>query len=237
MKAIYNGILLKRIDYSETSLVLQFYTAEEGVQSFLFQGAKRKNKKGNFLQALSIVEISSYSRPDSDLGKITAINPIFVPQQIPFHPLKSGVVFFMAEVLLSVLKSTDSDVGLYSFLEQEIKWLDVTDELTNYPLWFLLKLTDKLGIGVHVEDSKGKIFDLQDGIISNRLPSSHLYVNDHLIPTLIELMQSTKTTFLAFPMNKIRRRELMHHLIDYFQLHISGFKPPKSLSVLQTLFE
>ncbi|HZH85722.1 MAG TPA: DNA repair protein RecO [Brumimicrobium sp.] len=235
MKGIQNGILLKKLNYSETSLILHFFTLEDGFQAYIFQGGKKK--KGNILQALSIVEITAYRRSDSDLGKITEINSLFVPQSLPYHPLKSGLAFFMTEVLSQVLQKSDEDPELFAFLEHEIKWIDDSDELTNYPIWFLLKLADEIGIGINVIDSKGLIFDLQDGIIANQTPSSHLYVNDEVVPILIELLKSEKMELLAQHIHKTHRKQIVEHLINYFRMHINGFKTPKSLQVMQVIFE
>lgn len=235
MKGIQSGILLKKLNYSETSLILHFFTLEDGFQAYIFQGGKKK--KGNTLQALSIVEITAYRREDSDLGKITEINSLFVPQTIPYHPLKSGLAFFMTEVLSYVLQRSDKDPEMFTFLEHEIKWIDDSDELTNYPIWFLLKLADEIGIGINVENPNGLTFDLQDGVISNQTPSSHIFVNDEVVPILIQLLDSQKTEMLAKHIHKTHRRHIVDHLISYYKIHISGFKTPKSLQVMQTIFE
>ncbi|PKR81914.1 DNA repair protein RecO [Brumimicrobium salinarum] len=237
MKTVESGILLKKLNYSETSLILQFFTLESGFQAYIFQGGKRKHKKGNILQALSIVEISAYRRKDSDLGKVSEVNALFVPKSLPFHPLKSGLAFFMTEVLSQVLQNSDKDVSMYHFIEHEVQWIDESDEFTNYPIWFLLKLANQIGIGINVEDQNGQIFDLQDGVISNRTPSSHLYANDEVVEILKILLNLKKTQVLAYTIHKTHRTTIIEHLVNYFKIHINGFKTPKSMSVMQTIFE
>lgn len=233
MRGVQSGILLKRFNYSETSLILHFFTLEEGFQAYLFQGGKKK--KGNILQALSIVEISFYRRKDSDLGKITEVNLQYVPQSLPYEPLKSGIAFFIAEVLSFVFYNSDKDPRMYAFLEHEIKWIDNSEELTNYPIWFLLKLAEKVGIGINVEHPQGQIFDLQEGKISNQTPGNHYFINNELVPLLIELLKSEKTGLLSLQIPKVHRRQIIDCLVDYYRLHINGFKKPKSLEVLQTI--
>lgn len=235
MKSIQHGILLKKHSYSESSLILNFFTLENGFQAYIFQGGKKK--KGNILQALSIVEITSYQRSDSDLGKITEINSDYVPQSIPYHPIKSGLAFFITEVLAQVLRSSDRDVEMYSFLNHEVQWIDNSEEMTNYPIWFLLKLAHQIGIGIHIDHANGKIFDLQDGVISNQTPSSHLYIKDETVNLLKELLNSDKNEVLALHIHKNHRKHITDYLINYFRVHVSGFKTPKSLSVMQTIFE
>lgn len=234
MRKVQHGVLLKKLDYSETSLILHFFTLEQGFQAFIFQGGKKK--KGNILHALSLVEISSFSRKDSDLGKITQVNPTYVPQSILYNPLKSGIAFFMTEVLASVLRDSDADKNIFDFIEHEVKWIDSSDELTNYPLWFLLRLAEKLGIGIQNKEN-GKIFNLKEGTISNQTPSSPYFVNNESIAYLVELMSSEKTSFLAMPIPKVIRKELLDVLISYYQFHYHNFKEPKSIKVIQTVFD
>ena len=65
---ITEGIVLQKTDYSETSLILKVLTKDKGLQSFIFQGAKRKNKNGQLVSPLSILSISFF------LNKIIALS-------------------------------------------------------------------------------------------------------------------------------------------------------------------
>ena len=42
---------------------------------------------------------------------------------------------------------------------------------------------------------------------------------------------------LDYPMSKGLRKELVLLLLKYYQLHIEGFRQPRSLKVLEQLFE
>lgn len=234
MKTIHQGILLKKIDYSETSLILQFYTQEKGIQSYLFQGGKKK--KGNSLQPLSIVEIEVYMRTDSDLGKISAVSLLEVHDSITFNPLKSGIAFFLAETLTQTLKSTEAENSLYLFLKQEISWLNNHNSLANYPVWFLLKLSSYLGFSPHVKDRNCTYFDLEEGTLSARVPTGHVYLKDETIPFVEKMLITSKEEGLSLTLSKASRKQLTENLLSYFKHHVEGFKTPKSLEVLQTIF-
>ncbi len=235
MKSINHGILLKKINYSETSLILHFFTLEHGFQTYLFQGGKKK--KGNMLQALSIMELAVYHRPESDLGKITSIAADFIPQTIPYDPIKSGLAFFMTEVIEQILRSSDRDQRMYDFLAQEIRWIDDSKVITNYPIWFLLKMAEKTGFGLQCHDPEGHIFDLQAGIISNQTPEGHAFEQDDSVDQLSHLLHTDKTNFLAYHIHKTHRMRIIGHLISYYRWHIEGFRPPKSLEVMQAILE
>lgn len=234
MKIIHQGILLKKIDYSETSLILQFYTLEKGMQSYLFQGGKKK--KGNSLQPLSLVEIEGYIRADSDLGKISAVSLLEVHDSITFNPLKSGIAFFMAEIVAQTLKSNEAEIALYHFLKNEIIWLNCHNALGNYPIWFLLAFSSYLGFSPHLKDNASAYFDLEEGTLSAHVPAGHLYLKDETIPFIEKLLITSKEEGLAVTLSKSNRKQLTENLLNYYKHHVEGFKTPKSLEVLQTIF-
>ena len=91
---VVEGIVLQKVDYSETSLIVKVLTAEEGVLSFIYQGAKRKKKKGNLISPLAIINISYFNRADSAMGKITSVEPAVVYKDLAFNPYKSSILFF-----------------------------------------------------------------------------------------------------------------------------------------------
>lgn len=234
MKSKGHGILLQKINYSETSLILKLYTAEKGIQSYLFQGGKKK--KGNILLPLSVVEYEYYQRQDSDLGKLTLIDPTFVFQEIPFDPIKSSMAFFVAEVLFKVLKSTDTEQELFSFLVNEIAFLDHTDEITNYLLWYSLELSKHLGFYPQQAAGEAKYFDLEEGEFLNYAPSGHIYIKDDSILILNKLLDFEKEEFLAQQLSSENRKLILQHLMSYYKFHVEGFKELKSLEVIEQIF-
>ena len=131
------GIVLRKINYSETSLIIKVLTPYEGVKSFIYQGAKRKKKKGNIISSLAIINIEYYQRNDSDLAKISNIELAKIYTSIPFDPYKSSVVFFMNEVINNTIRDNEHNDELYSFLENILQVLDLTDKFANFSIKFL----------------------------------------------------------------------------------------------------
>lgn len=235
MKAIHHGILLKRINYSESSLILTFYTKESGAQSYVFQGAKKK--KGNLLQPLTMVELTVYERPDSDLGKITEISPIYVCNSIPFHPVKSGLAFFIAELLFTCLKSHDKDVQLFDFLTEEITFIDQNEVKANYVSWFLLNLSRFLGFQPICDEVNPKILDIKEGVFRSSTPLGNNYIAHTGIPLLAKMSTLTKEASMKLSLSKTERKINLETLLEYYKYHLDGFQKPKSLSILQSVFE
>jgi len=226
MKLTDKAILLNRINYSESSLIITYYTLQNGIQKFLFQGGK---KKANNLFPLSISEITFYNRPESTLGKVTASETITILNEIPFDPVKSTIAFFLAEVLSKCLQTEESEHLLFQFLENKIYELDRSQDVTIFPIQFLIDFSEFLGIQPHIVDNNGTYFNLMEGTISNHKPDGDIFaVGDTTMLVRYCILKNTQIEHT----NKLRS-ETLDVLIQYFQLHIPQFKTLKTLDVIR----
>lgn len=229
------GIVLQKIDYSESSLIIKLLTKENGVQSFIFQGAKRKNKSGNLISPLAVLSVQYYQRNDSQLAKISGVEPAIVYRSIPFDPYKSSILFFMNEVLNKVIKEKDPNAELYTFLRSILEILDLSDHTGNFPIRFLYELTKYLGFYPQIEDG-GLYFDFQEGKFVKYLPNHPFYLNQEKSGILKDI---SGTKFDGSNESKIplkERRELIYDLLKYYQVVIDNFEEVQSLAILEATF-
>jgi DNA repair protein RecO (recombination protein O) len=226
MKFTDKAILLNRINYSESSLIITYYTLQNGIQKFLFQGGK---KKANNLFPLSISEITYYSRPDSTLGKVTASETTQILSELPFHPIKSTIAFFIAEFLSKCLQTEEKEVLLFHFLEEKIILLDREKDISLFPIQFLLDFSEFLGIQPHAISKTGTYFNLMEGDISDTKPIGDIYAKGEPVQLIHACLAKESDIQHS---NKLRN-ETLDVLIQYFQLHIPQFKTLKTLEVIR----
>lgn len=226
------GIVLQKIDYSESSLIIKLLTPHEGIQSFIFQGAKRKNKNGNLVSPMAVLSLEYYRRNDSSLGKIRSIESALVYKQIPYDPYRSSVLFFMNEIVLKTVKDKSVDEDLYTFIRSMIEILDLSESISTFPIKFLYQLTKYLGFYPQV-DPGGIYFDLQEGKYVKYEPNHPFYLNQEHSSYLLEL---SKQGFKGDPESKLPieiRRSLLKDLLRYYQVVIENFEEVKSVAVLE----
>lgn len=234
MKSTFRGILLKKINYSENSLILQVFTREAGKQSFIFQGGKKK--KGNALEALTIFDFEAYKRPESDLGKISNIDILNTDFLGVSHPLRGAISFFFTEVLIQLLNEETANTALYDELEQEIIMLNTAKRFTNYPLWILQFAAWTQGLTPRVINKESPIFfDIEEGGIVDHIPQGHLYVKDTSIAWLSICLEKTREEILALEIPANTRKQLFEHWFNYLKYHIDELKMPKSIEILSVV--
>lgn len=228
MKQLDEAIFIHRIPYSESSLIVTFLTKEHGYQKFLFKGGKKKSHQ---LYPLSVSEIEYYSRKESDLWNVTSAEPLFV-QKIQFDPVKSTIAFFMADVLNMVLRGTERDVALFHFVSESIKQLDQTEELNLFPSIFLVGLTKHLGVQPLVENNESPWLDLKSGSIGGYRENDTISVEGPIIEVVIDTL-SQRTP--SIELNKQQRQELLRVMLDYYKIHVPGFKEPGTYDIIREI--
>ncbi len=236
MKNTEQGILLSKSDYSETSLVVRILTEHHGLQSFLFQGAKKK--KGTVVLPLLPIEFTNYKRSDSSMGKITEWNTLFPVANNSIDPVKSCICFFVAETVQQLVHQDQPDEALFRFLLQEIHWMNESVELSNYPIWFLAECAKLSGIVPDPLDDDGRlpsVFDFKRGCFTNVEPMHPFYHKHHGVHWCEDAVTQEKNHFLALAIPKAERTLALEAWLGYFSFQIAGFRKLKSVEVIQTI--
>lgn len=227
MKSVDQAIFIGKINYSETSVICTFYTLKDGMQTFLFQGGK---KKAAALYPLALTEITHYSRPDSELWKLTEAK-LLDNFEFRFNPIKSSIAFFCAQVLKSCLRTNQSDPFLFEFICNAIEKLESKEDQRFFPINFLIDLSFHLGIEPLVEN-EGLHFNLNEGELTAINNSFELTESGPHVKMLSDLY--LKKEFEG-EISKQERLDALQTLIRYYEIHITGFKADKTLEIIQEL--
>ena len=229
------GIVLHKVNYSETSLIIKVFTLKNGLQSFIYQGAKRKNKKGNLISPLAIIQINYFQRLDSELAKISDIQSEINYKTIPFNPVKSGIVFFINEIIYNTVKEEQYNPDLYHYLKNSLCILDLIENPANFAIQFLIDFTKQLGFYPSLEP-EAKFFDLLEGKFSKYSPNHPNYLEGENVMLLIQLMQRKFDDETPLKLTASKRRQLTNDMIGYYKVIFDNFRPIKSLPILEMTF-
>lgn len=225
MKQSDNAIFLHRINYSETSLIATFYTKNQGLQKFMFQGGK---KKGTSLFPLSLCEITFYKRPDSELGKLTEVHPSEMLIELFSNPMKATLAFFMADVIKQCLQTDQTDAQLFEFLTHSIHALNDANDLSSFSTQFLIGFSQQLGIEPQTQANNCQYFHLQDGDFSNFERMGELVATGDGVQFIQALLRGEEPNIAT----KKVKTEAFETMLTYFRLHIPRFNVDQSLEII-----
>lgn len=230
------GIVLKTLKFKETSLITTIYTQEYGRQSFIVQGARsaKAQKKHSYFQPMSIIDIVFYYRDTRDLQKITETRNAFLLREMQTKPVKIALGVSLIEIFGNAVQEEEQNLPLYRFLRETLIILDSQpDKLIHHFLFFLVHLTAYLGFFPRdeVENPEHRmVFDLISGTLTN---TSHPSRDDKLIR---EFVYSNEASCRELTFTNEQKRDLIRTMLQYFQVHLEGFREPESLKVFEEVF-
>jgi len=228
------AIVISSLKYQEKSLIVKCFTQSDGLKSYFVPNAfssKKSSQKIAYFQPFSILEIEANHKNKGTLEHFKEIKLAHSFQTIPTDIVKSSMMLFLSEMLHHSIKEEEKNDNLFTFLETALLWLDNKEETTNFHLTFLIQMTKFFGFFPNA--SSGNYFEMIDGVFSEYQGTSCLnFQETALLKKLLELkFETPKKLFTGS-----ERQILLKIIIDYYAIHLDGFKKPKSLDVLKEVF-
>lgn len=242
MLAKCRAIVIKTVDYSESSIILKCYTDVYGMQSYLVNGV-RKNKgsiRPSQVLPLTLLELEAYHQDNKNIQRIRELKCAPVLQQVHFDMVKSAVAMFMAEVIYRAVKEENHpDHSVFDFLFHTVQILDAEDErLGNFPVYFMLQLSRFLGFyPKHGASPEHTGFNFKDGVFVPYDPVNPFMLDEHTGKVLFSLLGKNYVEQKHFPVRAEHRRHLLNALILYYNEHLNGFSNMKSHEILAEVLE
>ncbi len=232
------GIVLSSLKYGDTSLISRIYTATDGLKSYLLKGiltSKKGKLKAAYFQPLMQLEIVANHKNRGTLESIGDVKVEYHYQTLHTEMTKNSVVLFLAEMLGNSIQEEEPNEELFRFLEASLQWLDNHDKIANFHLFFLLNLTRYLGFYPDTGNISASCFDLRNGVFIDH-PSGMTFITEENLVLFKLLLGTNFDAMHSITMKKTNRQELLKSLVLYFELHLQGFRKPRSLAVLNEVF-
>ena len=232
------AIVIHSLRYSEADLIVSLFTKTSGLRSYLLRGvlkSKRGKVRASLFQPLTLLEIEAFHKDKGTLEKIKEAKLKTVYKTLHTDFVKSSLVFFISEVLKNAIKEEEANTGLFEYLETALVWLDEHETIGNFHIVFLTKLTQYLGFYPDVSVNKAIYFNMQDGVFQHNTSNAYCVSGQHITEFKL-FLGTTFDASMDIKLSKAMRSDILAMLLVYFELHLHGFKKPKSLSVLNEIF-
>ena len=232
------AIVLSSLKYSDTSLIVRCFTLEDGLKSYLLKGvlsAKKGKIKAAYFQPLTQLNIEASHNTKGNLNSIKEVHVVNPYTNIYTNIFKQTIVLFLSEMLSGTIQEEEANEPLFSFLETSFIWLDTNDKTSNFHLLFLLNLSKFLGFYPDTTNINYSYFNLIDGNFNESPLEKEVVFGDNLTQ-FKKLLGTNFDGIESMNFNKKERQQVLQIIIRYFELHLDGFRRPKSLKVLETVF-
>ena len=234
------GIVLDNRPYNDKYSIVHVFTESFGRIAYMLP--RRASKKQSLAKALfmpmSLIEVEANCSEKREIYPLKEARSLCPLHHIYTSPVKSSLLFFLAETLSKALREAPTDRTLFRYIEESVVFLENTEQsAANFHLVFLFHLTRYLGFPPNLKDyTETAYFDLADGCFTPLPPAHRHYLSPNEAKTLITINRMDFTNLALFSFSNEERRRILDYFIEYLRLHIPNFGNLKSYEVLKEVF-
>ena len=238
MQVSTRALVFSAIKYAEADLIVSCFTEDFGLKSYLLRRvltSKKGQLRVSLFQPLTLLQLEAFHKDKGTLEHIKEAKVLQPYQSLHTNVVKSSVVLFLAEILKNCIREEEANKTLFEYIRRALQWLDVNDVITNFHLLFLLKLTTYLGFHPDTSQSDLPYFNLMEGNFQKKSFGNYCEKSE-AVETLKSFFGINFDALISKKTTKKQRFEVLDLLLLYYQLHLHGYKKPRSLLVLNQLF-
>ncbi|GEQ85043.1 DNA repair protein RecO [Patiriisocius marinistellae] len=232
------AIVFSSLKYAEADLIVTCFTRKSGLKTYLLRGVLKSRKgklKASYFLPLTQLEIVASHKNKGTLESIREAKVYNTYQSLHTNIVKSSLALFLAEMLKNSIQEEEMNPRLFDFIEASLQWLDHHEAIANFHILFLLKLTEHLGCYPDTSEIELPYFNLAEGQFQNEDISIYSEMSER-VDNFKRFIGINFDNSLALKLTKKARLDVLNLVLEYYQLHLHGYKKPKSLAVLNQLF-
>ncbi|MAY22689.1 MAG: DNA repair protein RecO [Flavobacteriaceae bacterium] len=238
MQVTTQAIVISSLKYAEADLIVSCFTKSYGLKSYLLRGILKSRKgklRTSLFQPLTLLQLEAFHKDKGALERINEAKVMIPYQTLHTDVIKSSLLLFLSEVLKNSIKEEAPNPTLFKYITESMIWLDAHNEVANFHLLFLLKLSLYLGFYPDFSENEKRYFNLMEGNFQS-FSAGDYAEEGSVVETLKALDRLSFEELPSWNISKQNRMETLDLLLKYYQIHLQGFRKPKSLPVLQQLF-
>lgn len=232
------GIVIRSLKYSETSLISTIFTRELGIQSYIVNGVRGRKvryARAPLLQAASILQMEVYHKEHKKLQRIREFNSAYLYQNIPRSVIRGSLALFLMEVSKKAMISGVKNLEVFDLLKSCLLKIDSEEKVSNLHLHYLVRLSQILGFGPQFRDGYRAYFNLREGVFQAHLPG-HSDFMDEEASYLLARFITEADSLSSIKADQHLRKKLLRMLLRFYELHLEHFGKIRSQAILESVF-
>ncbi len=238
------ALVLRTVDFKESSKIVTLLTPEYGKFGVMVRGARKpKNKYSGYFETGNLLDVVVYMKPSRSVQNVTEVSFRQKNWRIRSEFDRLAVLMATVELVDGMVHEQEPSLELFELVEKIISWLnDTHDDMAKVFPYIQIRLAEVSGIGLQFDkdfesgSSSNYFFNIEDGIISQnpgiglsfKLTSLQL---DYLNHTL----KSRRSEQFRNGISKNDIKLLIRHMDVYLKHHIDGLRDRKSDLIFEQL--
>jgi len=236
-----DAIVLKTIDFSESSIIATLFTKEKGKVAVIAKGARKpKNKFAAFLVVGQLLEVVFYSKESRSVQTLSDVSYSEKLNSFRVDIEKMAIMMATTEFASQVLHDNEVNVPLFDFLKRMLVWVDKQSDVPAQLFPYLqLRTAEYIGIGVQYMNDNGAdtgYLNISSGLLSSHKEDEHAEkLTAAQFAFVKNSLHSTNASVLRIVMDSNVLKHLIQILDKYFIYHVEGMKPRRSDKIFNQL--
>lgn len=224
-----DAVILRTLDYGETSQIVTLYTRQHGRVTVIAKGSRRpKSRYGSALQPMAYVQVVYYYKPGRGLQTLKESAHVRVLHGLGRDVAKITVGLRIVELVRALTEDEEQNALLFNVLVQSLLALDAAAErAANVLPYFQLRLAAVLGFSpdlqreaVQALGDDGGVLALDSGAIAppGSAPKAGVRASRAALRAFAIFARADLATVLRMTLADDLRTEV-EHLVDAFLRH------------------
>jgi len=233
------AIVLNKVKYNDSSIIVNLYTYEIGrVAAIVYLNKSSKSGiKPALFSPLNIIETEVKIKDKRNIQNIVNCNNLLNPSNISADIAKTSIALFISEILIKTIREEEPNKELFEFIKKTAITLnDATQNVFDIHLFFLKDFAKFSGFEIsHNYCPATPYFNLKDGMFLPLFTCMEESLDAEESYYMSGLLQSEYNGSKKLFNYKIRTN-LINRMIQYYRFHIDRFGDLNSLKILQEVF-
>lgn len=236
-------IVLRTVDYQESSKIITVLSKEHGKIALIARGVKKpKNKLRGVIEIGNILDVVYYHKASRKVQNLTEASISFSSDSFRMDLEKASILYTVLELVSQLVHENEVSDRFYTFLNTFIPWLAKREQLAPSIICYAqVRCAELGGFLLHDENadlSEPVYFNIAEGSISNAIDSELSYKLTVLQARFLkQSIHSRQKDIFNIELSGQELKQLIRHLDVYFMYHIEGFKERKSDIVFEQLLK
>lgn len=238
------SVVLRSVDYSESSLIATLYTKSQGIVPVIAKGARLP--KSRFSAALTpgqVLETIYYFKPGRAVQTLSEVSYLQKLDSLRVDLHKMAISVTTLELIGQVVHEQEENSELFDWLVTLLNWINQSEEVTKQLFPYIqLRITELIGIGIQLKNRAGSSvkegwLNIESGTISNESGGSDaVMLTESQYTFITDSLQSRKVSLVRKMMPLEELNDLIRYLDRYILYHIDGIRPRRSDKIFETIF-
>lgn len=237
------AIILRSVDYQESSKILTVLSQEHGKIALIARGAKKpKSKLSGLIEVGNILDVVYYYKSTRGVQSLTEASIAYSSMEFRIHFEKAAILYATLELASQLVHENEVNTPVFNFLQRFIPWLGEEEGIQSSVFCYnQLRFAELCGFDLNDRNTdldKDTYLNIAEGTISNTIDSELSYKLTVLQARFLkESIASKNKGVLSLGLQGLELKQLIRHLDVYFKYHIEGYKERRSDSIFEQMLQ